>query len=67
MQNGVEDTTSDAVKAWTPAYENYTIEKEGEGSKFILMQDIEDQYEQMFGEMWPKAMEKIKEISERVD
>lgn len=65
MQDGVEDTTSDAVKAWAPAYENYSIEKDGEGTKFILMQDIEDQYEQMFGEMWPKALEKIKEIAER--
>ena len=65
MQNGVEDTTSDAVKKGAPTYEIYTIEKDGEGSKFILMQDIEDQYEEMFGEMWPKAIEKIKEISER--
>jgi hypothetical protein len=65
MQNGVEDTTSEAVKAWAPAYENYTIQKDGEGSKFILEQDIEDQYEEMFAEMWPKAFQKIKEIAER--
>ncbi len=65
MQNGVEDTTSDAVKTWAPAFENYTLIKEGGGTKFVLEQDIEDKYEQMFSDLWPKALQKVKEISER--
>lgn len=65
IMNGQEDTTSDAVKAWAPAYENYTIRQEGEGVTFIVDQDLEDSYEEMFKELWPKALQKIKEISER--
>lgn len=67
IMNGVVDTTSDAVKAWAPAYENYSIVKDGDGSKFILEQDLEDSYEEMFKELWPKALEKLKEVAERQD
>lgn len=31
VANGVEDTTSDAARAWAPAYENYTLVPTGQG------------------------------------
>ena len=63
--NSIEDTTSEAIKKWAPAYENYTIIEEAGKTKLIIYQEIEEQYEQMFLEMWPKALQKIKEISEK--
>ncbi len=63
--NNVEDTTSDAIKAWAPAYENYSIEKiDDMTTRFTLDMDSEDQYFEMFNELWPKAAQVLKEVVE---
>jgi len=62
---GVEDTTSDAVKKWTPAYENYTLTQMGKITKFEVDLDSEEEYADMFKEMWVKALEKLKAIAEK--
>ena len=62
---GVEDTTSDAVRKWAPAYENYTLTQLGEITKFEVDIYAEDNFFDMFNEMWPKALEKLKAIAER--
>lgn len=65
--NGVEDTTSEEVKKWTPAFENYTLEKmDDQKTKFKLYQDIADDYYDMFMDLWPKAFKKLKEVSEAI-
>ncbi|MBK7567133.1 MAG: hypothetical protein IPI31_04845 [Bacteroidetes bacterium] len=62
---GVEDTTSDAVKKWAPSYENYTLSKIGDDlTEFKLSMDVVDEWYDMFLEMWPKAMAKLKEVAE---
>lgn len=64
VKNGVEDTTSDEVKEWAGALENYTLkEKNGVTNVFVEM-DSQEEYKKMFENMWPKALEKLKEISE---
>lgn len=64
IENGVEDTTSDKVKSWMPLFENYTfIEKDG-GTEVIIDLDMKEEYKEMFDEMWPKALQILKEISE---
>jgi len=60
-----EDTTSEAVKAWAPAYENYALTKTGNGTKCEVAVDVEDKYSTMFAEMWPKALAALKEVAER--
>ncbi|HRH23605.1 MAG TPA: SRPBCC domain-containing protein [Candidatus Magasanikbacteria bacterium] len=65
IMDGVEDTTSDEVKKWTPAFENYTfVEKDG-GTQVIIDIDTNEEYADMFAEMWPKALEKVKELAEK--
>ncbi len=64
LMNGVEDTESDRIKAWAPAFENYTFESIDSGTRFTVDIDVEDEYKEMFEEMWPKALAKIKELSE---
>jgi hypothetical protein len=64
IQGGKEDSTSDAVRKWAPAYENYTLTEMGDATKFEVDVDVEDKYVGMFQEMWPKALKKFKEVAE---
>jgi uncharacterized protein YndB with AHSA1/START domain len=70
MKNGVEDTTSEQVKKWTPAFENYTFTEKGEETLLAIDMEMESSPEskemkEMFEGMWPKALLKLKEMSER--
>ena len=62
--NGVEDTTSEAVKAWAPAYENYTFIATPEGTRMVVDQDVAAEWEEHLSEAWPKALELLKALSE---
>lgn len=65
IKGDVVDTTSDEVKKWAPAFENYTfIEKDG-GTEVVIDQDINDEYKAMFEDMWPKALDALKELAEK--
>lgn len=65
IANGVDDTTSEEIKKWAPAFENYTLEKSGENKTlFKLDQDVTDDFYDMFMGLWPKALAKLKEVSE---
>ncbi len=65
ISNGVEDTTSDAAKAWAPSFENYTFKKtDDQTTEFTVDMDAADEYYEYFLKTWPKALEKLKEVSE---
>lgn len=65
VNDGIEDTTSEKVKDWAGAHENYTF-KEIDGMTEVLVDiDSNDDLEEEFKDMWPKALEKLKEISEK--
>jgi len=67
IQNGVDDTTSNAVKEWAPSLENYTITaNENSGSSFVMEMDVIDAYYDMFAELWPKALHLLKEVCEQL-
>jgi hypothetical protein len=59
-----EDTTSDMVKKWAPAYENYSLIKENGFTKFQVDTDTEDDFVEMFSELWPKALKLLKKVAE---
>lgn len=64
IHDGVEDTESEEARKWAPAFENYTFtEKDGKTTVAVDM-DIDKGYEEMFNEMWPKALEKLKKLAE---
>lgn len=65
IADGVEDTTSDEVKKWVPAYENYTFKSANGGTDLSIDLDLNEEYVEQFNQMWPKALEKLKEISEK--
>ena len=65
VHDGKEDTTSDEVKGWVGTLENYTL-KESDGKTEVLVDmDSNDEYAEMFKGMWPKALQKLKELAEK--
>ena len=64
VYDGVEDTTSDRVKIWAGALENYTfIDKNGK-TELVVDLDINEEFKEMFEGMWPKALQKLKLLCE---
>ncbi len=65
IADGVVDTTSEKVKKWAPSFENYTFtEKDGKTEVNVDMQ-VEVSYKEMFDQMWPKALQALKELCEK--
>lgn len=64
VNQGVADTESDEVKAWAPAYENYTLNEIDGGTELTIHMDVMPEFEEYFSKTWPKALEAIKRLSE---
>ncbi len=65
IKNGVLDTTSEAVLAWAPAFENYTLSPISENTtNFELEMDVMDEYFEMMRNMWLEALVLLKKVSE---
>jgi uncharacterized protein YndB with AHSA1/START domain len=61
---GIEDTTSDVAKGWIGTEESYRFtEKDGKTEVKVEMKANPD-WEKMFSDGWPTALEKLKEIAE---
>lgn len=65
VKDGIEDTTSDRVKAWAGAHENYTLKKVNGQTELSIDMDINDEYKDMFVKIWPVALENVKNLSEK--
>lgn len=64
VKDGVEDTTSERVKGWAGAHENYTLKKVNGKTELSVDMDITDEFKDMFAKIWPKALENVKNLSE---
>ena len=64
VKDGVEDTTSEKVKAWAGAHENYTLKETGGVTELVVEMDMTDDFKDYFTKTWPVALEKVKELSE---
>lgn len=65
IDNGVEDLTSDKVKAWAGAYENYTLTNVNGKTELLVEMDLADDFKDYFIKTWPIALDKVKELSEQ--
>ncbi|MDO9376491.1 MAG: SRPBCC domain-containing protein [Bacteroidota bacterium] len=68
LKDGVEDTTSEENKAWAGALENYYLRTENGGTALTVEMSLGGIPPEMlayFSEAWPKALDKVKEISEK--
>lgn len=64
IANGVEDTTSERVRAWAPAYENYRFTPSGGGTRLDVECDTNEEYETYMSEAWPKGLARLKALCE---
>jgi len=61
--DGVEDTSSEAIRAWAPAYENYTFTATPQGTRLTVDQDITEDFASM-PEAWPRAPRTLRALCE---
>ena len=64
ITDGVVDTTSEAVRAWAPCFENYTFTDEAGGTRVRVDVDVFGTYEDWMNETWPKALLALKAVCE---
>ena len=64
VKDGVEDTTSDMVRSWAPAYEKYRFAAVPGGTEVTVEQDVNPDCEQMMVDTWPKALAVLKSLCE---
>lgn len=64
IKDGVEDTESDKVKKWAGAHENYTLRNQEGKTELQVDMDINEEFAEMFGQLFPKALDKVKELAE---
>lgn len=64
IENGVDDTASDAVRKWAPAYENYTLSDAGAATRVEVDVDATPEFEEMMRDSWPRALDRLKEVTE---
>ena len=62
--NGAEDTESESVRSWAPAYENYTFSAVDGGTKVVVDQDVLADFEQFLVDAWPKALDSLRQHCE---
>lgn len=67
VQAGREDTTSEAVRGWAGALENYTFRDLGGRTELLVEMEATDEYRAMFQDTWPKALQKLKELAESLE
>lgn len=65
VQDGKEDTTSESVTGWAGAHEDYTLKESAGVTEVLVELDTVEEYMEMFQNVWPKALQKLKEVAER--
>ena len=65
IENGVEDTSSEKVRAWTPAYENYRFADVPGGCLVTVTLDTAAEWEPYMLDTYPKALALLKALCER--
>ena len=62
IHNGVEDTTSEAVRAWAPCFDNYTFTDEAGGTCLHIDCEVFGTYEDWMKQTWPQALQALQAI-----
>ncbi len=65
LKEGVEILEGKEVEMWKGAHEKYTFEEKGADTLLFIDLDSTMEFDEYFTGMWPKALDKLKEICER--
>ncbi len=61
VKKGVENYESD----WSGSTENYTLKSVGNKTELIIDMDITAEFQEYFDKVWPKALDIVKNLSEK--
>jgi hypothetical protein len=64
VKDGIEDVSSDKIKEWAGAMENYTLEEAGGITTLTVDMDATDDFKDYFMKTFPKALEQVKALAE---
>lgn len=64
VKNGIEQPDSEETKKWSGAMENYSLEEKNGVTELTVAMDITEEHEKSFKEIFPKALESVKTLSE---
>jgi uncharacterized protein YndB with AHSA1/START domain len=64
VKDGVEDTESEMVRSWAPAYENYTLSDAGTSTELAVDNDVTPEFEAYMTKVWPLALARLKKLCE---
>lgn len=64
VENGKEDTTSEAVQSWAGNLENYTLLEKDGSTKVLVELDTDEEHKEMFDSTWNDALNILKSITE---
>ncbi len=65
LKEGVEIMEGKEVEMWKGAHEKYTFKEKGVDTLLLIDLDSSMEFDEYFIRMWPKALDKLKEICER--
>ena len=65
IKDGVEDTESEEVKKWSGAVESYTLQGNNGSTTLHIDMDMTPEHKEYFEKAWPKALDRVKELSEQ--
>ena len=65
INDGVEDTTSDKVKEWAGAHEDYTLTPIDGKTEWLVEIDVSQEWEEFMTKAWNQAQQKVKEMAEK--
>ena len=68
VKDGVEDMDSEEAKKWSGSFENYYLKTVNEGTALKVTMggaEIPKEFEAYFEDAWPKALNRLKELSEQ--
>jgi len=64
VKDGVEDTTSEQVRSWAPAYETYRFAAVDGGTEVTIEQEVAPEHEHLMTDVWPRALAVLKALCE---
>lgn len=64
IKDGIEDTTSEAVRAWAPAHESYALREVDGATEVSIEMDVTAEFEEYMNKTWPKALARLKDLCE---
>ncbi len=64
-QGSIHEGKEDYSSYWAGALETYTFEDAGDGTDMLVTMDVDDTHKKTFGNLWPKALRKLKELAEK--